>query len=88
VSPPNEGRPGEGRPKNQTTLPTPSSYTEGHDAASFGMRLDRPLTTTRTCAGEFCWCHVGREVPYPHWQYMDTLAREIRKLDILQGVQL
>jgi hypothetical protein len=47
--------------------------------------MDRP-STTRTC-GSSCWCRTGDwVVPYPHWQYMDTLAREIRTLEIAEGV--
>jgi hypothetical protein len=90
MAPINEGRPpGEGRPKNQTTLPTPTSYTEGHDAAaSYGLMMDRPLTTTRTCAGEFCWCHVGATVAWPidHNDELARIFREIRSLEVAGGV--
>jgi len=73
---------------NLTTSPKSSSGTTTTDAASYGVMLDRPITTTRTCAGEFCWCHVGATVAWPldHDQEMARMFREIRSLELAGGV--
>jgi len=64
---------------------TNTTATEG---SSFGAMLDREPTTTRTCAGAGCWCHIGATVAWPldHDQEMARLFREIRKFEIAGGV--
>jgi hypothetical protein len=44
-------------------------------------------TTTRTCGSE-CWCKVSAPMDYNHRQYMDTLARKIRILEVSQRVEI
>jgi hypothetical protein len=46
------------------------------------------LTTTRRCGGWGCWCHIGADVSWPmsHWDEMARMARQIRALEISQGL--
>jgi hypothetical protein len=71
---PGNGRGPEPKPEASATLTSNGST----------AIMDTP-STTRTCS-DVCWCRVGARVPYPHWQYMDTLAREIRLLEVAEGV--
>jgi hypothetical protein len=69
----------------------PESRTE---VTSYGVLLDRALTTTRTCGGEFCWCHIGGSAPsttssgfyWDHRAYMDSMANRIRYIEVRDGV--
>jgi len=70
------------------TSPNSNTSTTRTEGSSFGVMLDRPVTTSRTCAGEFCWCHVGATIawPFDHQQEMARIFREIRTLEIAGGV--
>ena len=43
--------------------------------------------STRTCGSE-CWCHTGSSIswPYPHEAFLGEMFRQIRILEISQGV--
>jgi hypothetical protein len=70
------------------TSPNHTTATTTDNATAYGVMLDRPVTTSRTCAGEFCWCHVGATIawPFDHHQEMARIFREIRTLEIAGGV--
>jgi len=71
--------PGEGIAEGQDK---PNTTATSNDSTAI---LLTPVST-RTCGSE-CWCHVGNwAVPYPHEAYMDTLARELRVLEVAGGV--
>jgi hypothetical protein len=93
VTPGDEGGPLRGGHPEKAPRPRrtwPESYREWvtDSAGAYGVMMDRPLTTTRTCAGRFCWCHVGSTVAWPldHHDEMARMAREIRRLEVSQGV--
>jgi hypothetical protein len=66
------------------------------DSALKGATSLTTWTTTRTCGGAGCWCHVGQswvesstepDNNYRDWrQRMDSLANSIRYLEVRQGV--
>jgi hypothetical protein len=66
---------------------TSTTRTEG---SSYGLMLDRPVTTSRTCEGLGCWCHIGASQSWAltHLDEMARMAREVRAIDIAQGVIL
>lgn len=70
------------------TSPNHTTATTTDNAAAYGVMLDSPLTTTRTCAGAYCWCRVGSEVAWPlsHHDEMARMTRQIRRLEISGGV--
>jgi hypothetical protein len=71
------------------------AYTESvSEVTPYGLMFDRPLSTTRTCGGPTCWCHIGRIAPsttssgfyWDHRAYMDSMANRIRYLEVREGV--
>jgi hypothetical protein len=72
-----------GRDYNTTTTTQTSSSGSG----SVGIVR---LTTTRRCDGSRCWCRIGDGLAWPmsHWDEMQRMARQIRRLEISQGVML
>jgi hypothetical protein len=72
----------------QITFTTDSTPTDTVNATAFGVMWDRPLTTTRTCGGVDCWCHVGAAIPSPltHEGELQRLASAIRRLEVAQGM--
>jgi hypothetical protein len=70
--------------KVQTVL-TSSPSTSGAAAVDVIM-----FTTSRTCSGSGCWCHIGATIAWPlsHQDEMARMAREVRAIDIAQGVIL
>jgi hypothetical protein len=91
VSPPEKaGAPaGDRSPKPADNQLRGQAYTESRtEVTPYGVMFDRPLTTTRTCGGELCWCHTGATVtwPYPHEAFMGEMFRQIRFLEVREGV--
>jgi hypothetical protein len=71
------------------------AYTESRSEVTlYGVMFDRPLTTTRTCGGSTCWCHIGGSAPsmtssgfyWDHRRYMDSMANRIRYIEVREGV--
>jgi hypothetical protein len=58
------------------------------NATAFGAMLTRPLTTTRTCNGAYCWCRFGPSIAWPldHYDEMARMARDLRGIEIGGGV--
>jgi hypothetical protein len=79
---PENGRGPEPKPEASATATATATATSNSSTAI----MDGP-STTRTCS-DVCWCHAGSSTtwPYPHWQYKDTLHREIRLLEMSEGL--
>ena len=92
MSPPDKRKAPEGTGADATTysITSPNSNTNPTrtEGSSFGVMLDRPVTTSRTCEGFGCWYHVGTTVIWPldHFDEMARMARGIRLLEIAGGV--
>jgi hypothetical protein len=92
--PPEEGRPeAEPLPRRSGAVyaepPIPAQRPSWTDNASaFGAMMNRPLTTTRRCAGAYCWCRVGAAVVWPldRLDEMRRMARAIRRIEVAEGV--
>ena len=69
MSPPDKRKAPEGTGADATTysITSPNSNTNPTrtEGSSFGVMLDRPVTTSRTCEGFGCWYHVGTTVIWP-----------------------
>jgi hypothetical protein len=65
-----------------------SASTTTTSSSGFGVLADRPITTTRRCEGWGCWCHVGAgsSWPFDHFDELARMTREIRALEISEGV--
>lgn len=87
MSPPEKARgPAANRAPKTATISTKNPSTDG--GSVYGAMMDRPLTTTRRCEGQFCWCRAGSEIAWPlsHDDELEWMAREIRSLEIAGGV--
>jgi hypothetical protein len=76
---PENGRGPEPKPEANTTLTS-------NDSSTATAIMDRP-STTRTCS-DICWCHTGSSItwPYPHEAFLGEMFRQIRLLEITEGV--
>jgi hypothetical protein len=67
-----------------------TSTTRTDNTSAFGAMLERPVTSSRTCEGPGCWCHIGASTAWPigHFDALARMSRQIRALEIAQGVQI
>jgi hypothetical protein len=72
------------------TASNSTASTTRTEGSAFGAMLERPVTSSRTCEGPGCWCHIGASTAWPigHFDELARMTRQIRALEIAQGVQI